>query len=433
MLQLLQIAARNLIQHKRRALMLGGALAGVTALLVILVGLTAGIRETMIRSATTLTTGHVNVAGFFKPTAGQSAPVVTDYQKVMDLVREKVDGIDYMTTRGRGWGKVVGDEGSVQAGITGIDVANEPGFKTVLQLEEGSFDGLLQPRTVLIFHDQAERLGAHLGDTLTLSTTTTRGVANTMDVTVAAVARNAGLLSMWSVFIPTESLRSLYQLSDTTTGAIHVYLKDLDDIPKVTEQLRQVLGDAGYALMDPNPQAFWMKFDSVNREAWTGQKLDITTWEDEISFMLWTLQALQGLTGLLISVLMVIIVIGIMNTMWIAIRERTREIGTLRAIGMQRGGVTTLFLLEALLLGLAGTVVGAIVGGSIALGLNAAGIVLPTAVQVFLLSETLWFSIHAGSVLFAIAAISIVTTLAAVLPALRAARLRPVTAMHHIG
>ena len=35
--------------------------------------------------------------------------------------------------------------------------------------------------------------------------------------------------------------------------------------------------------------------------------------------------------------LLVIIAVGIMNTLWIAIRERTREIGTLRAIGMQRG------------------------------------------------------------------------------------------------
>ena len=91
--------------------------------------------------------------------------------------------------------------------------------------------------------------------------------------------------------------------------------------------------------MKPDPRAFWMKFQSVAREDWTGQKLDVTTWEDELSFMMWTLQALQGLTVVLIMILIAIVVIGIMNTMWIAIRERTREIGTLRAIGMQRGGV----------------------------------------------------------------------------------------------
>ena len=107
--------------------------------------------------------------------------------------------------------------------------------------------------------------------------------------------------------------------------------------------------------MEPDPRAFWMKFQSVSREDWTGQKLDVTNWEDEISFMTWTLKALQGLSLVLIVILVAIIVIGIMNTMWIAIRERTREIGTLRAIGMHRRGVLWMFLLESFMLGLLST------------------------------------------------------------------------------
>ena len=78
MIQLLLIAVRNLVQHRRRTLLLGGAIGGVTALLVILIELSTGLRSTILSSATTLMTGHVNVAGFYKVTAGQSAPVVTD-------------------------------------------------------------------------------------------------------------------------------------------------------------------------------------------------------------------------------------------------------------------------------------------------------------------------------------------------------------------
>jgi len=66
------------------------------------------------------------------------------------------------------------------------------------------------------------------------------------------------------------------------------------------------------------------------------------------------LQALGGLTFVLITILILIVAVGIMNTMWIAIRERTREIGTLRAIGMQRGAVLWMFLLESLMLGFLG-------------------------------------------------------------------------------
>src|SRR5262249_58922123 len=73
--QRLVIAFRNLVQHSRRTALLGGAILGVTALLVLLVGLLNGIRSTMLESATTLMSGHVNVGGFYKVTAGQSAPV----------------------------------------------------------------------------------------------------------------------------------------------------------------------------------------------------------------------------------------------------------------------------------------------------------------------------------------------------------------------
>ncbi len=79
MTQLLLIALRNLGSHKRRTLMLGGAIAGVTALLVVLMGLSNGIQATTVETATTLMTGHVNVAGFYKVTAGLSAPVVTAF------------------------------------------------------------------------------------------------------------------------------------------------------------------------------------------------------------------------------------------------------------------------------------------------------------------------------------------------------------------
>ncbi|MHB8879681.1 MAG: ABC transporter permease, partial [Myxococcaceae bacterium] len=71
---LLLIAARSLLQHKRRTFLLGAAIAGVTALLVLLAGVSTGVHATMFESATTLMTGHVNVAGFYKVTAGMAAP-----------------------------------------------------------------------------------------------------------------------------------------------------------------------------------------------------------------------------------------------------------------------------------------------------------------------------------------------------------------------
>ncbi len=434
MLQLFLIALRNLASHRRRTFLLGGAIAGVTGLLVVLLGLSFGIKATLLRSATTLMTGHVNVGGFYKVSAGQGSPVVTGSEKLLGLIRQKVPELDYVVSRGRGWAKLVSDNGSsVQVGLAGIDVDTETGFRQVIQLREGQLEGLKEKNTVLVFEEQAKKLDVKVGDTLTLSAPTLRGSNNTVDVRVVAVAANVGLMSSFNVFLPNDTLRTLYQLNPDATGALQLYLKDMADIRVVQERLRRELPGEGYALMDPDPRAFFMKFETVAREGWTGQKLDITNWEDEVSFVQWTITALDGLSGVLIFVLLVIIAVGIMNTLWIAIRERTREIGTLRAIGMQRTRVMAMFVIEALSLGLLGTVVGAMLGTAVCLALNAANVSLPPAVQFFTMSDRLHLAVNPNAVAGSVVFITACTTLISLVPSFLAARMKPVTAMHHIG
>jgi putative ABC transport system permease protein len=430
-----RIALRNLLQHRRRTLFLGLALAGVTSLLILLTGLATGIRETLLNTATTLTSGHLNVGGFFKVTAGSSAPVVTKWEEVQKTVEKAVPEMRFAVQRGRGWAKVVSDRGSMQAGIGGIDIKREPEFKKVLNITSGNIEDLAQPNTILLFEGQLEKLEVQVGDAITISAQTTRGAANTIDCRVAAIAKDVGLLSKWNVYVPNETLRALYQLRSDATGAIHVMLNEnkLDQIGSIAARLRKSLADAGYRMMEPNPQAFWMKFESVNREDWTGQKLDVTTWEDELSFMMWTLQALQGLTFVLMIILVAIVVAGIMNTMWIAIRERTREIGTLRAIGMQRRAVARMFLLESLILGVLGTATGALVAAGVAAAINAMTIQVPLSVQLFLMSDFVRLVVKPQAAIQSVIMLSLVTALAALYPSIRAARLRPIEAMAHFG
>ncbi|MFP2929540.1 ABC transporter permease [Pyxidicoccus sp. 3LG] len=433
MFQLFLIAFRNLGTHRRRTLLLGGAIAGVTALLVILMGLSTGMKDTMLRSATTLSTGHVNVGGFYKVSAGQAAPIVTGYPKVIEQVRQAVPEVDYIVQRGRGWAKVVSEAGSMQLGVGGIDIQAEPGFRTVIQVRSGSMDGLAEPGSVLLFEKQAKRLEVKVGDTLTIVAPTMRGTSNTVDVRVAAIAADVGMMSDFNVYVPSTTLRALYQLREDTTGAIMVYLKDVAQVPEVQARLRKSLADAGHEIMDNDPRAFFFKFEVVNREAWTGQKLDITNWEDEISFISWTLAALNGLTGILIFVLLAIICVGIMNTLWIAIRERTREIGTLRAIGMQRTRVMVMFIFEAMTLGALGTLAGALVGMVVCLAINTSGMAVPEVVAMFIMSDKLNLAVNPGAVVGAMVFITACTTGISLIPSFLAARMKPVTAMHHIG
>jgi putative ABC transport system permease protein len=431
----LRIALRSLFQHRRRTVFLMAAIAGVTGLMVLLNALSTGISETMIRTATTLSSGHVNVGGFFKVTSSQCGPIVTEFDKVVGLVEKNVPEMEHLVHRGRGWAKIVSDSGSVQAGITGIDIKNEPDFKRVVKVVSGSIDDLAQPNTMMIFESQVERLKVKVGDAVTLSAQTNRGAANTVDCRIVAIAKDMGIMSKFSTFVPVATTRALYQLRPDTTGVVQLYLKPqfVGQVSSIAARLRKTLEQAGYRVMDPEANPFWMKFQSVNREDWTGQKLDVTTWEDESSFLTKTLMIVDGLKFVLLLILVAIVITGIMNTMWIAIRERTREIGTLRAIGMQRWGVLRMFVLESFQLGLLGTIAGALGGTLVAVLINAAQIKVPLGVQLFLMSDRLHLAVHGPMLVQSALTITLITTLAALYPAYRAARLPPVSAMSHFG
>lgn len=428
------IAARNLRQGGRRVTLLATAMVLVSMLLVLLDSLAAGLEASMVHSATTLASGHVNVGGFYKVTSGTSSPVVADGPRIRQIVQAEVPELDFQIDRVRGWARLVSERASFWGGLVGIDVDEERGLREVLQITAGRFDDLKAPDTVLLFEQQAKRLEAKVGDTLTISAPTMGGVNNTVDVRVVATAKDVGFMSAINLFMPKSTVRKLYQMKDEGTGAVQLYLKNEADAPAVMERLRPKLEAAGFKLMDLDPRPFWMKFDTVNGQDWTGQKLDLTTWREEVSYLLWILSGFAALRWLLLGTILLLVVVGIMNTMYMSIRERTREIGTMRAIGMSRGQVLRLFLLEALLLGAGAGAFGAVLGAAIAAAINAAHIQVPMdAFMAILMNDSVYLKLTGGNLVFAIVLITVISTFAALRPARRAARMRPVGALHTVG
>lgn len=442
---LLRIAFANLVQAPRRSLLLGLAIAIVTGLLVILMSLSAGINANLVESATHLAAGHVNVSGFFKPTSTSAAPMITHKSEIRAVVEDAITGVDYIVERDRGWARVVSETGSIQAGLTGIVAAEEHRFLDSIELApvgdyvegggdqvEGDVSKLAQPDSIMLFASQAEQLEVRVGDPLTITSTTAAGMSNTVDCTVVAVAKDLGIMSSFWVFVPRQLILDLYQLNEETTGALWIYLDDIDRAPAVMSELRQALAAAGYEIRDHDPNPFFMKFDKVMGEDWSGQQLDLTIWKDEVSFVNWILTGFDAISIFMITLLVVIIAVGIMNAMWNAVRERTKEIGTMRAIGMTRSRVLVLFLLEAALLGSLAATAGALGGSGIAALVNAAQVHIPAeAVRAILLSEILRMVVTPASFVGSVLFLTVFTTVAAFWPSLRASRLRPVDALRH--
>ncbi|HLD63008.1 MAG TPA: ABC transporter permease [Candidatus Norongarragalinales archaeon] len=116
--------------------------------------------------------------------------------------------------------------------------------------------------------------------------------------------------------------------------------------------------------------------------------------------------------------------IGIMNTMYTSVVERTKEIGLMKAVGARNSDITLLFLFESGLLGLLGGVVGVLIG----IGLSK---IAEVAVQQALSSNSFVAIISpeliAGALLFGF----VIGTASGVLPARRAASLKPAVALRY--
>ncbi|MFH2104896.1 MAG: ABC transporter permease [Parcubacteria group bacterium] len=158
------------------------------------------------------------------------------------------------------------------------------------------------------------------------------------------------------------------------------------------------------------------------------KKLDLgaTTAKDFLDDLMKILNVIGIILGAIGGVSLGVATIGIVNTMVMAIYERTREIGVMRACGASRGAIRKLFTFEAALLGL----LGGLVGVAISFGLATAGNYFGNqylAEQSMMIRDVValpWWLIG-GIVAFT----TIVGLLAGLYPAFRAARLDPVEAL----
>ena len=136
---------------------------------------------------------------------------------------------------------------------------------------------------------------------------------------------------------------------------------------------------------------------------------------------------------LFIAVIMgVIVLFAVVNTMTMTVMERTNEIGTTRAMGVRRAGIRRQFLLEGSLLGAIGASVGVLLAALVALAVNHAGLTWtppgnanPVPLRLFL------FTAHA-LILGTWLGLVLIATIAALIPANRAARLPVVDALRHV-
>ncbi len=154
------------------------------------------------------------------------------------------------------------------------------------------------------------------------------------------------------------------------------------------------------------------------------EDFEVQTLENIVNVFGDILTIVQIILAGIIAISVVVGAIGIMNSMYTSVLERTRDIGVMKAIGAKRVDILLIFLFEYSLLGLAGGLIGVIIGVTLSKSIEfaATNIFQTTLVKAIFPPELL-----IGALLFSL----VIGTVSGILPALQAARLNPVDALRY--
>jgi putative ABC transport system permease protein len=320
--------------------------------------------------------------------------------------------VPYLFVRGSA---MAGSRSSV-AWIVGIDPAREPELRAAQPPIEGSFLHEGDDTAVYLAEVAARKLRVGVGDSVSFVVQTPQGAVNSLDATVCGVFPKG---APWYDNAFYVSLGAAQSLVDWPGGATNVKVILEEGSERAIVRARRVV-EAAVAAARPGPlpkstQASVESYAEAGRFSWA------------------IIQANQSALVMLSAFLYAAAGVGVVNAMLMSVRERTREIGTMRALGMRRSRVVRLFVLEGLALGTVSAAVGAVVGGALVLYLAATGISMKAAALAWMAGgDRLYPALLASSLLRAALSIVLLSTLAAVYPAFSASRLEPREALQHV-
>jgi putative ABC transport system permease protein len=403
---LLRLSLRNLWRNPRRTLLsLVVVVAGV-AVLIMGQGVIGGTKENMIRAQIDGVSSHVVIRQKDYPSEGLVHPTEGAFAVEPALVA-RLDQAEVWTTRTVFVPRAVHGPDALRVRGIAYDPERDP---KVFPRDEWKVNGDLPTAgkaEVLVGTGTARLLRVKVGDEIMLEARTLDGAINALSVRISGVVRTGQpIVDTLGVLIPLPLAQDLIRSGERSTHVM-VRLASRDAADAFLAGLEPLLGEG--------------------REA--------VTWLTEVQPLLDLQRIRQRALNLLVLALMGMSATGIANTVLMAAFERIREVGTLRAMGMTRRGVVSMFLVEGMFMGLAGAVVGGVLGGAVVAYYARVGIDLTASLEAsgnannLPVSAMLYFEFSWTVIVGAVAFGTLIAVLASIYPALVASKMPPAEAV----
>lgn len=284
----------------------------------------------------------------------------------------------------------------------GIEPEAEGKISTYLRYTEGRPLSDKDVYGIVVGQGVAKSMGIKIGDRVNLVVSLAQGAANTLDFELV------GIFQSFSKDFDARAVRialpAARELMDTRGAHILVVmLKETEDTTRVAESLRTAYAGKGYEI------AQWNRLSDFYEKA-------VDLYDRQF--------------GVLRLIILLMVLLSVANSVNMTIFERTREFGTIIALGTRPDQVFRAVMVESVIIGLLGALLGMLTGCLLAWLISAIGIPMPPPPNANL-GYTALIRLVPSGVLTAGAIGFVATCLAAIRPARRVSRLDVVEALRH--
>ncbi|MEX2443060.1 MAG: FtsX-like permease family protein [Alkalispirochaeta sp.] len=441
-MRVIRIARRNVQRQARRSNLLAGAMGFGLMVILLMNSFTAGIVESAQESLSSLMGGHVFLTGSLLSESGRTVSRIEDIQSVEEALPAIEPYIDTILRRSSTQATMIFGSRRETVTLYGVIWDEETALLRDAEVVEGSLDAAVTASDGLVMsRSTMESLGLVVNERVIAHFSTVTGQENVAEFRVLAVIDDNDATDMSAVaYVSRDTLNPVIGLRSNEYQSLSISLTDVGTMETVATQLET-------ALADQAPVKFRAEDDgsgfgpgvaigpgrffgvAAEEEPWKGTRFSVATLDDYLGPLTQMVLILDAIGLGVFVVLLTIIMVGLLNTFRMILLERTGEIGTMRAIGLQRGDISRLFLWEAIFLSLRGALFGLSAAFVLGLGIPLLPISADGDLSMMLRNGRIALPFQP---VFAIGVVVILigaVVLAAWMPARRAARLAPAEAL----
>ncbi len=394
-----RIALRNLFRNKRRTLLTGLTMWGSYILSSMTMGLVGGTYGFVIDQFTRGSSGHLQILsqGYLdRPSLQNSLPHPNEISsQVQQALGQELQGLAPRLEAG---GLLVSGKEVLGVQIIAIDPVQEKQTTRLLQQIQGDspWNGTNANNGIVLTRDLVERLKLTLGQDLVLMSQGADGsLGNDRFMVIGIMNEGAS-----TVYLNMNKAQEFLSSQEVATRMI-ITLKDLNHTDEALKKVRLLFPDK-----DIQP---WMV---IEEEFYRAMKSD------------------QSAIFLTMGIFLFLAAFGVLNTVLMAILERTREFGIMRVLGTQDKQLIFVIVLEQILLSLTMCLFGALTAGFLNIFLSEHGIPYPAPIEIGGMTlHHLYGSLNWSNMLYPFIVVVCSSAAVSLIPAIRSTRLPLVKAL----